>query len=127
MLKELSSFAKALLIFSTVIAVAGYIIATTFLKDYFQPLFWSVLIFFIISTFAFHYGLVKSCKGDPKLFFRYYMAATGIKLFGYMIIIIGYALINRNQTTPFIITFLILYFFYMTFEVVVSYKILRKK
>jgi hypothetical protein len=127
MLKELSSFVKALLIFSTIIAITGYIIATIFLKDYFQPLFWSVLIFFIITTFAFHYGLVKSCKGDPKLFFRYYMAATGIKLFGYMIIIIGYALINRNQAAPFIITFLILYFFYMTFEVVVSYKILRKK
>jgi hypothetical protein len=127
MLKELFSFVRALLIFSTIIAITGYIIATTFLKDYFQPLFWLVLIFFIITTFAFHYGLVKSCKGDPKLFFRYYMAATGIKLLGYMIIIIGYALINRNQATPFIITFLILYFFYMAFEVVVSYKILRKK
>lgn len=126
MLKELSSFVKALLVFSAIIAITGYVLSISFLKDYFHPVFWSVLIFFIITTFAFHYGLIKSCKGDPKLFFRYYMAATGIKLFGYMVVIIGYALINRSQSTPFIITFLILYFFYMTFEVVVSYKILRK-
>ena len=127
MLNELSSFIKALLIFSIVIAIAAYWLGNTYLKEYFNPVFWYILLFFIITTFAFHFGLVKSCKDDPKLFFRYYMAATGIKLFGYMVIIFAYALINRSQATPFIITFLILYFFYMAFEVVISYKVLRRK
>ena len=85
MLNELSSFIKALFIFSIVIAIAGYWLGNTYLKENFNPVFWYILIFFMITTFAFHYGLVKSCKGDPKLFFRYYMAATGIKLFGYKI------------------------------------------
>ncbi len=127
MLKELSSFIKALLLFSAVLAVSGYLLGMNYLREYFHPVFWSILIFFVITTFAFHYGLVKSCKGDPKLFFRYYMAATGIKLFGYMMIIIAYALINRAEAAPFIITFLILYFFFMTFEVIVSYKASRTR
>jgi len=127
MLKELSGFIKFLLIYSIIIAIAGYMLGMSYLKDYFHPLFWFVLIFFVLTTFAFHYGLIKSCKGDPKLFFRYYLAATTLKLFGYVIIIIAYALINRNQAVPFIVTFLILYLFYLTFEVIFSYKVLRKK
>ena len=108
-------------------AIVGYVLSITILKDYFPTVFWFLLVFFILTTYAFHYGLMKSCNGDPKLFFRYYMGATTFKLFGYLTVIIAYALINRNGATPFIITFLVLYFFYMVFEVSIAYRILRKK
>ncbi|MEI6816282.1 MAG: hypothetical protein WCL14_06700 [Bacteroidota bacterium] len=126
MKKNLSSYVKTLLAFSGIIACVSYTLSISVFKDNFPISFWFLLLFFVLITYLFHYGLLKSSHGDPKLFFRFYMAATGIKLFVFMTFIFVYGLIFRNEAVPLIVSFLALYFLFTIFETIVSQKTFRK-
>lgn len=89
-------------------------------------LFWLIWLFFIATTALIHLVLVKAAKQDPKKFVLYFMGITGFKLFGYLIIIIAYGLLNRDNATGFIMCFLLSYFLYSGFEVVTLLKHLKK-
>jgi len=127
MTKDFTSFIRKLLILSSIIAILAYVLRITLLKDNFPMVFWVLLGFFVIATLLFHYGLLKSSKGDPKKFVRYYMSVTGIKLAVYMIFVIVYALIKRTEAIPFLISFCILYFLYLVFEVITAQRTFKKK
>lgn len=89
-------------------------------------LFWLIWLFFIATTSLIHLVLTKAAKQDPKKFVLYFMGITGFKLFGYLIIIIAYGLLNRDNATGFIMCFLLSYFLYSGFEVVTLLKHLKK-
>lgn len=125
--KELIGFIRNLFIFSAIIAIIAYVLSISLLNDNFPIVAWFLLGFFVIATFLFHYGLLKSSKGDPKKFVRYYMSATGIKLFVYMLFVIIYALIKRTEAVPFLISFCALYFLYLIFEVITAQRTFQKK
>lgn len=125
--KDFTSFIRNLFIFSAIIAIISFVLSITLLKDNFPMVAWILLAFFFIATLLFHYGLLKSSKGDPKKFVRYYMSATGIKLFVYMLFIIVYALIKRTEAVPFLISFIAFYFLYLIFEVITAQRAFKKK
>jgi hypothetical protein len=127
MTKDLNSFIRNLFIFSAIIAIGAYMLSITLLKEIFPIVAWFLLGFFAIATFLFHYGLLKSSKGDPKKFVRYYMSATGVKLFVYMLFVIIYALIKRTEAVPFLISFCAFYFLYMIFEVITAQRTFKNK
>ncbi|MBA3970801.1 MAG: hypothetical protein H0X46_01405 [Bacteroidetes bacterium] len=82
--------------------------------------------FFVLSTFLIHYILVKVSEKDPKRFVGYYMGITAMKLFGYLIIIVIYALLKREAALGFTLQFLTLYLLYSGFEVVMLMKHFKK-
>ncbi len=84
-----------------------------------------LLSYFTIVSFAFHYGLVKSSIGRPQVFIRYFMAATTIKLFLHLGVIVFYAFSNKEKAYIFILTFMIFYFVFTAFEVYFSFKARR--
>ena len=86
---------------------------------------WYLLFYFIVITLAFHYGLVKSSKGRPQVFIRYYMATTTFKLLFHMGVIVIFALFNKTEAIQFITTFLIFYIIFTAFEVAVAWKQFR--
>ncbi len=81
-----------------------------------------ILLFFMTSTTAFHFGLSKSVESGPKHFIRYYMAATGLKLLLYVAIIVMYAVINKAGMMAFAFCFLLFYVLFTILEVSVAYK-----
>ena len=83
---------------------------------------WQILIYYSVISFSFHYGLVKSSVGRPQNFIRYYMAATTIKLFVHLGVILVYALTHRSNAIPFIISFMVAYAIFTAFEVVTAMK-----
>lgn len=83
-------------------------------------------VFFVVSTFLIHFILVRVSEKNPKLFVGYYMGITAIKLFGYLIIIVIYALLKREAALGFTIWFLVLYLLYSGFEVVMLLKHFKK-
>ena len=87
---------------------------------------WSLLLYFVFITLIFHVGLVKTSKGRPQVFIRYYMASTTFKLLLHMGIIIIYALFNKEDAIRFIVSFLIFYLIFTAFEVAVAWKQFRK-
>ncbi len=103
-----------------------------FVYNYFAPqrfqtnLGWGIGLFFVVSTALIHYILIKVSEQNPKNFVTYFMAITGIKLFVYLIIIIAFALLMREQALGFSICFLLMYFLYTSFEVFVLLKHFKK-
>ncbi|CAN5326121.1 hypothetical protein BH10BAC1_BH10BAC1_10800 [soil metagenome] len=83
-------------------------------------------LFFIITTALIHSVLMNVSVNKPKLFVGYYMGITAIKLFGYLILIVIYALIKREAALGFTLWFLTLYLLYSGFEVVMLLKQLKK-
>ncbi|CAN5536177.1 hypothetical protein BH11BAC2_BH11BAC2_02930 [soil metagenome] len=83
--------------------------------------FYYLLILFFIITFLFHLGLTRSLKKGSKDFIRYYMGATGAKLFLFLMIITIYAFINKAGTIAFALGFFFFYLFFTAFEVSIAY------
>jgi hypothetical protein len=123
---SIRSFTIKLFIFSIFTVAILYVwklyASVRFQSDLMLPLW----VFFVLSTFFIHYILVKVSAKDPKRFVGYYMGITAMKLFGYLIIIVIYALLKREAALGFTLQFLALYLLYSGFEVVMLMKHFKK-
>jgi hypothetical protein len=81
-----------------------------------------LLVLFVIVTSLFHIGLQRSFTSGSKAFIRYYMGATGAKLFLFLMMIMIYAFINKAHAVAFALCFFFFYIFYTIFEVSIAYK-----
>lgn len=87
---------------------------------------WLLWGFFILVTSLIHIVLVKAAEQSSRKFITYFMALTGLKLFGYLMIILIYALFKGKDALGFVILFLVLYFLYSIFEVVTLLRYFKK-
>ena len=81
-----------------------------------------VLLLFVIVTTLFHIGLQRSFQKGSKAFIRYYMGASGAKLFLFLMMIMIYAFIHKSNAVAFALCFFFFYIFYTVFEVAIAYK-----
>jgi len=91
-----------------------------------SSLTWFIWLFFIATTTLIHLFLVKSTEKEPKKFVINFMLVTAIKLFGYLILILVYALIKREEALGFTVFFLSMYLLYSGFEVYTLLRHFRK-
>ena len=94
---------------------------------YVSPHVWYVLVFFILSSALLQRVFININKHKPQLFVGYYLASIVIKLFIYLLIIIIYSFLNRDNSLSFMLSFLFLYFLYSAFEVSASINYFRRK
>jgi hypothetical protein len=120
------SFLVKISIFSVFTFGLLYIWQTYFTARFQSSLMVVLWLFFVLSTIFIHYILIKVAETKPKLFVGYFMGITGIKLFGYLIIITIYGLLKREAALGFTLWFLVLYLLYSGFEVVMLLKHLKK-
>ena len=85
-------------------------------KYFFESYIWIDLLF-VFVTFSFHRGLMKSHTKGGKHFIRYYIGATGIKLFFFLLLIIVYAMLNKEEAVSYTLAFFYFYFVFTVFEV----------
>lgn len=120
------SFLVSLILFSIavfgVLAFFQHFASARFQTNY----FWIIWGFFVGSTAVIHSILTKAAEQDPKKFVNYFMGITALKLFAYLIIILLFGLLNRDNAVGFIICFLITYFLYSGFEVITLMKHFKK-
>lgn len=83
-------------------------------------------VFFIVTTAGIHYLLTSVSEKEPKRFVGYFMGITAMKLFGYLIIVVIYALLKKEAALGFTLWFLTLYLLYSGFEVVMLMKHFKK-
>jgi len=112
----MSSFFKSFFIFIASIALVMVVLSKTAASFYIDSATWGILGYFTLLTAAFHYGLMKSSKGNPQQFVRYYMGAKSFKLLFHLVIIIIFCLFHRSEAVRFIISFAIFYFVFTVFE-----------
>src|SRR5438874_9103113 len=122
MAKDFLLFFEKLFVFSIVIASIVFFLSKGFALLVGSYTWFSLLYFFII-TLVFHYGLLKSVQGKPQQFFRYFMAATTLKMALHLMVVVGYSLTYRSNAVNFIVGFFLLYVLFTAFEVRQAIKI----
>jgi hypothetical protein len=81
-----------------------------------------IQLFILAVTMGFHLGLIRSGEKSNSGFVRFFMGATSAKLLLYMMVMVGYALFNKETAFGFILHFFIFYLLYTIFEVAMVYR-----
>lgn len=116
----MKSFLFKLLILALVVTSAYALLAAIVPARFYFSNYYAVACLFILVTLVFHLGLKKSFEKNSKVFIRYYMGATGLKLLLFLIIILIYAFINKAGAVGFALCFFFYYFTFTAFEVVIA-------
>lgn len=112
------NFAKTLVITTIIIGGISFLIYSNIPSAYYTPMFPAMLGFFLTATLLIFHFMLKAMEKRPARFVNIFMLTTMIKLLSYMSVMLGYALIFREDARPFIIAFFILYIIYTIVEVV---------
>jgi hypothetical protein len=117
---ELLKYIRKLMVYTIVMAVAGFA-ATLFLPSRFiSPAIPFLYVFFFSVALVHHFLLIKSIRSNPRRFINRFMILTFGKLLLYFSLIVSYSLFVRNDAIAFILAFAGLYLFYTVFEIKLS-------
>jgi len=98
------------------LAVIGYFLFTVVFNPYYQVILPFVLLFVFLFTTVIHAILLKTTRKKPKKLINRFLMLTGLKMMIYLLIMIIYLVISKQDSAPFLITFLIVYLVFSFFE-----------
>ena len=117
------SYLVKLILFSCIILLLIYAFEPA-IPDKFQSGWVCYLVyFFALTTLMLHYIIIRLAGGNPKRFITYFMAATGIKLFVYLGVLLIFIFSFPEIAVAFIIEFFVLYLLYTSFETYFALKL----
>ena len=114
------AFLKKLIIYTLILAVAGFGVTYLLPDNYISPTLPFLYVFFFSATLLVHYVLLQVSLKKASSFINYFMLMTFGKLIFFLSIVMTYALLRREDAAQFIIAFFILYLFFTVFEVIQS-------
>ncbi len=124
MKKKVQNFIRNILFLNIIIIILFFLIFKfTRIGDFYLSIFPILLLFFNIITIIFHYFQIT---GKEKKFFQKFMLTSTIKLFIFLIFLIVYVFLNKENAVPFIVFYLILYFIFQFFEIISLLKAFKK-
>ena len=94
----------------------AYLIKVQFGDAYYAKELPFLIIFFEASTLLLHKMMTQKLE-NPKRFPARFMGIQGIKMFAYMLLLVGYALYLMKDALPFVASFAVLYFVFSFLEV----------
>ena len=112
----LKNFIISILTFSIIISIIAVAVFHFLLPQFYLSVFPFLILFFVVVTIGTHIILTKAGKKTIRQFSTFYMGSITAKLFIYLIFLVTYALTNKEQAVPFILTFFILYVVFTFFE-----------
>jgi len=116
MKKELRRFIIRAVALTLLLGIAGVLIFTFFLKDFYFPLFPFVLLFFFGFTLGTHLLQVKKAQTGFSSFARSHMVITLVRLFVFSAVIVLYLIFSKVNVISFTVVVVILYMVYTIFE-----------
>ena len=84
--------------------------------------FWGIQLLAICTSWLIHNRLAAAALVSGQAFVRTFMLTSALKLFAFMVIMVVFALLNKEQAFGFIFNFLIVYLLYTVLEVWFSFK-----
>jgi hypothetical protein len=125
--KSYVTFIKNLIIFTLILALAGYFLNYFVPPQYLSQTVPFLYVFFFSATLLVHHMLRKLSVKKDSSFIRMFMLLTFGKLLFFLFIIIFYSLLFRADAVAFIIDFFLLYMLFTIFEVNQSLKVVKSK
>lgn len=117
-----SKFWIRLFFFSLTVGVLFYTVTPLLPERIRFSSFWAIQLIMIAITIVFHLGLMRAGRSGDQAFVRFFMGATGLKMLVFMVLLIGYSMLNKATAVPFIVNFFLFYLLYTVFEVSLVYK-----
>lgn len=112
-----SSYPLVAIATGMILFAVGYLLKVGLGDGYYaEELPWLIL-FFEVSTILIHYLMTRNGNDNPKRFPAKFMGIQGIKMFVYMLVLVGYSLLLMELALPFVTSFGILYFMFSVLEV----------
>lgn len=99
------------------LAVIGYFLFTVVFNPYYQVILPFVLLFIFLFTTVIHAILLKTARKKPKKLVNRFLMLTGLKMIIYLLIMIIYLVISKQDSAPFLLTFFIVYLVFTIFEI----------
>ncbi len=87
---------------------------------------WLLLAFFALTVTGFHLFLLRSAKGDPKVFIRSFMMVMALKLMVYALALVALLLLTTGNQKVLAAHFLAYYALFTVLEVTALYRELQK-
>lgn len=117
---ELLKYVRKLMVYTIILAVAGFLAYFFLPLRFISPAIPFLYIFFFSVALIHHFLLIKSIRSNPKRFINRFMILTFGKLLLYFSLIVTYTLFVRSDAIAFILAFATLYLFYTVFEIKLS-------
>lgn len=121
-MKKSDGFLLRLGLFSIGVAVLFFFLESVFPEKMKFTNHIYIQLFLMVITFLFHTGLMRAGEKSDQAFIRFFMGATGVKLFLLMMIMILFGLFNKETAFGFIMHLFLYYLVYTVFEVTLVYK-----
>jgi hypothetical protein len=112
------TFLLRIVVFSVILGLMTTGLRFLVPAHYITPTLPWLFVFFIVVTITGYYFILRSSNTKFIRFINSYLLVTVVKLFLFIGAIFIYLLNNRQDAAAFAISFFILYFCYMIFEVV---------
>ncbi|MBT3210110.1 MAG: hypothetical protein HN704_17145 [Bacteroidetes bacterium] len=126
MQKSLKSIITKLIVFSAILITLSVIFYTTILKNFYLPVFPFLLALFILITAIIQIMLVRIGKNEMAKFTRYFMLTLTIKIFVFLIFLVSYIFLDKENAAIFLVTFLVLFIVFLLYEVITLYTAFQK-
>ena len=124
-----AKYLRNLFLYSLLVGAAAWGLSTI-VPEKFRPVnteLGGLFAFFFLTTALLHYYLQKAGQGRPQGFVRAFTGAFALKIFLYFILLLSYALINRQGLLRFASAFLFLYSCFLIYEAIALLNYFKKQ
>jgi hypothetical protein len=114
---HMKQFIVKLIGITVAVAVAGWLVFSLFLPEYYLAVLPFLLLFFFIVTLVLHTYQINLAKKDMGRFTRSIMLVTFFKLILFSVVAFGYIAYDSENALVFVICLMLLYIIFTFFEV----------
>lgn len=115
------------LVFSILLEIIAVIMTVSMPGKIIMPALPFLVPFFFSISLLSNLWLLSVPAENPNKFIRIFMMATFLKFFLYIIVLVAYVMLQRDDAVRFMFSFLVLFVLFLVFDVIILLQTLPKK
>ncbi|HNW68927.1 MAG TPA: hypothetical protein PKI01_00895 [Bacteroidales bacterium] len=115
------------LAFSILLEIIAVIMTVSMSGEIITPALPFLVPFFFSVSILSNLWLLSVPAENPNKFVRIFMMATFLKFFLYIIVLVAYVMLQRDDAVRFMFSFLVLFVLFLVFDVIILLQSLPKK
>lgn len=115
------------LVFSILLEIIAVIMSVSMSGKIITPALPFLVPFFFSISLLSNLWLLSVPAENPNKFIRIFMMATFLKFFLYIIVLVAYVMLQRDDAVRFMFSFLVLFVLFLVFDVIILLQSLPKK
>jgi hypothetical protein len=121
--KHFYDFLRTLVVVTLIVIALSFVIFSIIPEWHYPPVYPFLLAFFFIATLLIYHFMLKALQKRPARFVNIFVLTTMLKLLLFMVVMVVYALLNREVARQFVVSFFLLYIIYTVMEVISILKV----